>query len=213
MLIDLHIHTKPASPCSALDPIELIQEAKRIGLDGVCLTDHDRLWDLQELQRLRQEHQFLVLGGIEVTSMEGDILVFGLKEEPKGIISPEKLRKMVDESEGIMLASHPFRGAFIAGKEFSIPGLTLTVEEACKEQIFRYVDGMEVLNGENSDIENDFALEVCQRLNLRGVGGSDAHTASEVGRCVTIFEREIRSEEDLVRELKAGCFQVEKFRC
>lgn len=213
MLIDLHIHTKPASPCSTLDPIELIQAAKRIGLDGVCLTEHDKLWDPQELQRLRRDYEFLVLGGIEVTSMEGDILVFGLAEEPKGIISPEKLRKMVDQSGGVMLASHPFRGAFIAGKEFSIPGLTLTVEEACKEQIFRYVDGMEVLNGENSDLENDFAVEVCQQLSLRGVGGSDAHTASEVGRCVTVFEREVCSEEDLVQELKAGRFRVEKLRC
>lgn len=213
MIIDLHIHTKPASACSSLDPIDLIREAKRIGLDGICLTDHDKVWDPQEVAKLRREYDCVILRGVEVTSMEGDILVFGLEEELKGIISPEKLRKIVDEVGGIMLVSHPFRGAFIAGKEFSIPGLTLTVEDACKEHVFQFVEGMEVLNGENSDVENTFALEVCQKLNLRGVGGSDAHVASAVGRYVTIFERDIHTEEDLIQELKAGRFRAEKFRC
>ena len=213
MIIDLHIHTKPASACSSIDPVDLIQEAKRIGLDGICLTEHDKLWDTQEVTRLRREYDFVILRGIEVTSMEGDILVFGLTEELEGIISPEKLRKIVDEAGGIMLVSHPFRGAFIAGKEFSIPGLTLTVQDACKEHILQLVEGMEVLNGENSEVENDFALEVCGQLNLRGVGGSDAHNTSDVGRCVTIFEQDIRTEEDLIHELKAGRFRVEKFRC
>jgi hypothetical protein len=213
MIIDLHIHTKPASACSSLDPIELFQEAKRIGLDGICLTEHDKLWDSQEVARLRKEYDLVILRGVEVTSMEGDILVFGLKDELNGIISLEKLREVVDETGGVMLASHPFRGGFIAGKEFTIPGLTLTVENACKEHVFQFVEGMEVLNGENSDIENEFAVEVCQQLSLRGVGGSDAHNVSEVGRCVTIFEQKISTEEELIQELKAGQFRVEKFRC
>jgi len=212
MLIDLHVHTCPASACSSLEPEELIIEAKRIGLDGVCLTEHDRLWLPEDLRRLRERHDFLVLGGIEITSMDGDILVFGLEEEPGGIPSLERLRQEVDSVGGIMLVSHPFRGAFIAGKEFAIPGLGLTVEEACKEPVFQWVDGMEVLNGENSDSENEFALQVCQRLNTRGVGGSDAHKVEEVGRCVTRFLREIRDERDLIEELKAGRFQALRHR-
>jgi histidinol phosphatase-like PHP family hydrolase len=196
MIIDLHIHTAPASACSSLNPDELVIEAKKIGLDGVCLTDHDRL----------------VLGGVEITSMDGDILVFGLQEEIGGIVSLEKLREAVDSVEGIMLVSHPFRGAFIAGKEFTIPGLALTVEDACQEPIFQWVDGMEVLNGENSKLENDFAMEVCQKLHSLGVAGSDAHKTDEVGRCVTIFSQEIKNEEDLIRELKAGRFSPANHR-
>jgi hypothetical protein len=212
MIIDLHIHTSPASACSSLDPEELIIEAKKIGLDGVCLTEHDRLWLPEEIKKLRERHNFLVLGGIEITSMDGDILVFGLEEEPGGIVSLEKLREKVNAVGGIMLVSHPFRGAFIAGKEFTIPGLALTVEEACQEPVFQWVDGMEVLNGENSESENEFALEVCRKLKTIGVGGSDAHKADEVGRCVTRFSQEIKDERDLINELKARRFQAVKHR-
>lgn len=212
MIIDLHIHTCPASACSSLDPEELIVEAKKIGLDGVCLTEHDHLWPPDEIKQLRERHNFLVLGGVEITSMDGDILVFGLQEEPGGIVSLEKLRAAVNSVGGIMLVSHPFRGAFIAGKEFTIPGLALTVEDACQEAIFHWVDGMEILNGENSELENDFAMEVCQKLNMFGVGGSDAHKTGEVGRCVTIFSQEIKDEEGLIRELKAGRFSPAKHR-
>ena len=45
MIIDLHIHTYPASPCSSASADQLIKEAKRIGLDGICLTDNNYLWD------------------------------------------------------------------------------------------------------------------------------------------------------------------------
>ncbi|MFH1625541.1 MAG: PHP domain-containing protein [Pseudomonadota bacterium] len=212
MIIDLHIHTKPASGCSDLAPAELIEEAKRIGLDGVCLTEHDKIWDADAVNRLREEHGFLVLRGVEITSMDGDILVFGLEKEVDGIVSVGGLRRLVDEAHGVMIASHPFRGAFIEGKEFSIPGLTLSVEEACKKPFLEFLDTIEVLNGQNSDLENDFTVKVCQRLNLQGTGGSDAHSHLEVGRSVTIFENRIEDEKDLIRELKAGRFRARMFR-
>jgi hypothetical protein len=41
------------------------------------------------------------------------------------------------------------------------------------------------------------------------VAGSDAHRLDEVGRCVTVFEREIRTERELVEELRARRFTVE----
>ena len=45
MILDLHIHTSWHSADSNLSPIELIREAKRLGLDGVVVTEHDRGWD------------------------------------------------------------------------------------------------------------------------------------------------------------------------
>ena len=212
MIIDLHIHTKPASGCSDLDPVELIEEAKRIGLDGVCLTEHDKIWAPDAIHKLREEHNFLVLRGVEVTSMDGDILVFGLEKEIDGIVSVRELRRLVDGVEGVMIASHPFRGAFIEGKEFSIPGLTLSVEEACKKSFLEFMDTIESHNGQNSDLENEFTVKVCQKLNLKGTGGSDAHSHIEIGRSVTIFENRIEDEQDLIKELKAGRFRAEMWR-
>src|SRR5215467_6346868 len=44
MILDLHIHTSWHSADSNLSPIDLIREAKRLGLDGVVVTEHDRGW-------------------------------------------------------------------------------------------------------------------------------------------------------------------------
>jgi predicted metal-dependent phosphoesterase TrpH len=43
MIIDLHAHTGPYSDDSQLNPQELIQKAKRSGLDGICFAEHDFL--------------------------------------------------------------------------------------------------------------------------------------------------------------------------
>ncbi len=45
-------------------------------------------------------------------------------------------------------------------------------------------------------------------MGFTGIGGSDAHSVLEIGRCVTIFQNQIESEEDLVAELKAGRFSA-----
>ena len=80
MIIDIHTHTYPTSDDSTLTPEELIAKAKRIGLDGVCITDHDRFWDPKDIHALSREHDYLVLPGCEVTTEEGHLLVYGLKE-------------------------------------------------------------------------------------------------------------------------------------
>ena len=53
MLIDLHCHTFPLSQCSILTIDQLVDGARRRGLDGLCLTEHDRWWDEDELAALR----------------------------------------------------------------------------------------------------------------------------------------------------------------
>ena len=40
MLIDLHVHTNISSRCSSLMPEELVDKARELGLDAVCVTEH-----------------------------------------------------------------------------------------------------------------------------------------------------------------------------
>jgi hypothetical protein len=47
-------------------------------------------------------------------------------------------------------------------------------------------------------------------LGLPGTGGSDAHKILNIGSCVTIFEHPIRSEEDFLREVRAGGIRAQK---
>lgn len=211
--IDLHTHTTPASGCSRLRPDDLIQRAKQLGLDGVCLTEHQVTWDTYSVRQLSRHHDFLVLRGVEITTLEGDILVYGaqifsLPHEIQGVISSEKLRKMVNQRSGIMVAAHPLRGCLLNRDGYNPEVYQQKVRELSTRQIFRWVDAVEGLNGNTSPIQNQAATQVGEMLGLRVTGGSDAHIGFDVGRCATVFEEDIGGEEELVQALREGKFRA-----
>lgn len=208
MTIDLHIHTFPASPCSSASVDQLIKEAKRIGLDGICLTDHNYLWDPAHVEDLRKKHGFLILRGNEITTDQGDMIVFGLEMDIHGIVKLEELRKEALNAGGFIIVAHPFRG-FLT---FGIGQLGLTPEKAMERPLFKLVDAVEVLNGKVTEKENSFASKIATGLNLPATGGSDAHEISEVGLYATQFPVVIKDEKGLIEALKKGTYTPIAFR-
>ena len=208
MMIDLHVHTSPASPCSSAPVDQCIEEAKRVGLDGICLTDHNYVWEPGRVEDLREKHGFLVLRGNEITTDQGDIVVFGLDKNIQGIIKLEELRREVRRAGGFMIVAHPFRG-FLT---FGVGQLGLTPEKAMERPLFKLVDAVEVLNGKVTEKENDFASKVAGGIGLPATGGSDAHEVSEVGIYATQFSDTIKDENDLVEALKKGGYSPIAFR-
>lgn len=192
---------------SSLVPEAAIQEAKRIGLDGICFTEHNKVWGFEDIQKLSSKWNFPILRGVEVDTVEGHVLVFGLYRDFAGVIRVNELRQWVDEVGGMMIAAHPFKGFRV----FGFSELKLSPEQASKRPIFHSVDAIEAFNGKSNERENNLAQEVGVRLGLKLAGGSDAHTVREVGRCVTVFENAISSEVELVAELKAGRFKGDYF--
>ena len=57
---------------------ELIESSKLVGLDGICLTDHDTFWTDAQIHDLSRRHDFLVIPGCEINTEAGHVLVFGL---------------------------------------------------------------------------------------------------------------------------------------
>lgn len=206
--IDLHVHTSPASPCSSAHVDDLIKEARRIGLNGICLTDHNYVWQANQVEELRRKHDFLVLRGNEITTDQGDMLVFGLEKEIKGIISMEDLGKEVQKANAFMIAAHPFRGFLV----FGAGQVGLTPEKAMERSLFKLVDGVEVMNGKVTEKENGFAAKVASGLGLPVTGGSDAHEVEEVGKYATCFPGVIKDEDDLLAALKSGNYSPVAFR-
>jgi len=206
MRIDLHIHTAPLSACSYIDPQELMQEARRLKLDGICLTEHQVVWGSDEVDKLAGEAGIRIFRGNEFTTNQGDILVFGFYEDIKELLIIQELRDKVTAADGYMIVAHPFRGF----KTFGIGQLQLTVEQACKRKVLEFVDAVEVGNGKLSPDENEMARKVAEKLGLPGTGGSDAHRVDEIGTWVTVFEKAIESEIELVQELHAGRFKAVK---
>jgi predicted metal-dependent phosphoesterase TrpH len=103
-----------------------------------------------------------------------------------------------------MIAAHPFRGF----KTFGIGQLQMTVEQASRRKMLQLVDAVEVGNGKLAPDENEMARKVAEKLGLPGTGGSDAHRVDEIGTYVTVFEKEIQSEIELVQELHTGRFKA-----
>jgi len=79
MRFDHHLHTAKHSPDSIIDPWELIEHAREIGLDGVVITEHDYQWEADELAELAARAAPLrVFSGVELSTLEGHFLVYGL---------------------------------------------------------------------------------------------------------------------------------------
>lgn len=207
-IIDLHMHTSPASPCASDSVDAMIAEAKRIGLDGVCLSDHNYVWSAEAIKALREKHDFLVLRINEIVTEQGDMLVFGFYEDVQGIIKLDELKKRVEAVGGLIVAAHPFRGFLTFGAD----DVGLTSEKAMAREMFKWVDGVETLNGKVTATENGLAQNVAEGLGLLATGGSDAHDISTVGTYATSFSEPINNEAELLAALKEGKCHPVTFR-
>jgi len=160
-----------------------------IGLDGICITDHDTVSSKNIIENSVDSFGICVIVGIEYTTTKGDFLVFGPVEYiPKGL-DAENLLRWINKEGGVAIPAHPFRED--RPVDINILGSSKVIEG---------------LNGRNKPHEN----ELCNKwLDRRGngmkiIGGSDAHTIEEVGRIVTVFKKNIYSIEDLIEELRYG---------
>ena len=201
--IDLHAHTILGSDCSVMSPEQLIERAREIGLDGVCITEHVHINRSPELDELASASGLLLFYGVEANTDCGEVLAFGPTEYTEGFHELSYLRKAVDDTGGAIVAAHPFRREF---SPFYSRGKTSkpTLEEACAQPVMKMVDSLEVMNGASTKEESDFGREVAEALGLGMAGGSDAHSADGIGMCATIFERKITSWPEFLEELRAG---------
>jgi predicted metal-dependent phosphoesterase TrpH len=188
MLIDLHTHTTAYSACSAVTPDNLVRAALAAGLDAVCITEHDAFWPLAAIRELGERQGLLVLRGIEVTTEVGHVLVYGLSTWRKGLSTLEALRGHVLAEDGLMFLAHPSR-------RYGRP------VDATLPDVF---DSVEVANASEGALQNANALQLARRCRLPGIGGSDAHTAVEVGAAATVLSVAVSDEAGLVAELRRG---------
>ncbi|GBD14530.1 hypothetical protein HRbin25_00405 [bacterium HR25] len=205
-IVDMHVHTVRGASDSSLRPEQLIEEARRIGLTGVNITEHDRAWDDHEVEEFRRRSGLFVSRGMEVSTDLGHIIVVGLTRYVPGIRKATELRRVVDEVGGFMIAAHPFRHFFdpVHYRRDGRPPVELTPEAAARLPIFQLVDEVEVANGGCTPRENAFALAVARLLGKRGIGASDCHSTNGLGCFVTVFDEELESQEHMLALLRAG---------
>jgi len=194
MRIDLHCHSKYSAD-NFLEPEELIEQAIEINLDGVCFTEHHSIIPLWPLERIRIPEGFYVFRGAEISTDQGHLLVYGLKDDSWNIWSSHTYLNAIRVIEnvhglgGICVPAHPFRGWDSFG-----------------ENIFKTdgFDAIETHNGLDLENMNQKAIHVARLRDLPSIGGSDCHNKAEVGRAFTEFKNPVHTMDELIEEIKRG---------
>jgi len=207
VLIDLHTHTRPLSWDSYLSPDDLIERSRAAGLDGICLSEHDYLWDPDDVRRLAQRHNYLVLPAVEINTDDGHILVYGIDRYVYGMHRSHELAHHVERAGGAMVGAHPYRRQ-MPWRIDSERHYQEALERAARNPAYQYCAALERINGRGSAKENEFSARLCDLMGMPSTAGTDAHARSDIGRCATYFERDIHDIYELIEELKAGRFHA-----
>ena len=166
LTVDMHIHTRASYDCLS-DPEEVMKRAARVGIDRVCITDHD---DVRVAMQLVEAYPDRVIPGEEIKTAEGvDIIGLYLQEWiPGGTPARAACREIRDQG-GLVYVPHPFAGGKGGGGAL-LPELEGLVD---------------VVEGFNARIHrpalNERAQEWGREQGLPLGAGSDAHTLGEIG--------------------------------
>ena len=170
--IDLHVHTV-YSHDSLITTKLLVSWARKSGLTGVAITDHDCV---EGALKATRETDYLVIPGIEVSSRDGHVIGLNVREVvPKGLSAEETVDR-IHEVGGLAIACHPF--ALFKG--------SLGRHASSK------FDAIETINSSAFPFKYSVrkAEEIASEFNLPRVAGTDAHYAPAIGLAYTNVEAE-----------------------
>ena len=171
--LDLHIHSE-FSADSKSQVEEIIRSAIEIGLNGIAITDHNRIegYYIGKEYLDKSEHEFLLIPGIEISTLKGHLIALGVHESIQPNMSVEELLQQIKDMGGISILPHPFHPF-----RHSIGSVSYSVS------------AVEVFNARCiSEISNQRAVRAAARHGLPSVAGSDAHDIGDIGHGVTEIE-------------------------
>lgn len=188
MIIDTHMHEKTYSSDSFLSLEDIVKKSKSMGLDGVCITDHESNEIKDFAHQFSKQSGFLILVGAEVLTHEGDITVFGLDDLPKEKIHAQQLIDLTLKAGGVAISAHPFR--------HNNRGMGSAIRKT------KGLTGIEAFNGSTLPHDNLYAYGLSYELDLPALGASDAHVIDALGKYATYIPGTIRDEKDFIEAVK-----------
>lgn len=187
MLLDLHNHTR-YSPDSRVSPTELVGAAKRAGLGGLAITDHNAVGGVREALASAGD-AFLVVPGIEVSTASGHVLAYGVREVIPRDLSVAETVERIAALGGVAVAAHPFR--FWSG---------LGADALGQARFPAY----ETSNARTLRRGNLRAQARARAAGVGETGGSDSHFLDEVARAVTLVEAAVTTADEVIQLLGQG---------
>jgi hypothetical protein len=203
MIIDMHVHSDVSDDGMASVETYMKWMAKlrrNYRIDGIVFTEH-RLFNREaDYEALARAYDILIFKGTEADTDCGHVLCYGMNDtivrefDLKNVhLSGRELIQAMEETGGIGIPAHPGRRHI---------GLVEHLENGY--DIGRQLRAAEQLNGGSSRQENARAQQLVEDRKLFGIGGSDAHFVSAVGKFMTEFSRPLRTVQDLVEHLFSG---------
>jgi predicted metal-dependent phosphoesterase TrpH len=209
-ILDLHSHSEASEDSRA--PLEAYLNWLKLRrterpVNGIVLTEHRQFNKDADYRAVEDKFGLLVLKASEVETDYGHVLVFGVTDEMTARfdfanvhLPAQELIDKVDRMGGVAIPCHPGR-----------PNVGL-FEHYAKKPPLENVIAVEVYNGGSRKGEDALSIELAEQYGYNRIGGSDSHLVSLIGLCATRFDSEVRTVEDLVRELKTGHYDPVDFR-
>ncbi|MDR2670256.1 MAG: CehA/McbA family metallohydrolase [Oscillospiraceae bacterium] len=199
MRFDMHVHSC-ASHDGQMTPAALFAAARRAGLAGLAVCDHNTLQGARAALAACPP-DLCVVPGAEYSTEAGHVLAYfigtgaeeaGLPRDAAGRFALDALARFVHGQGGLLIAAHPYR------HRTRLP-----------ETLPAHVDGWELFNARQMAAAPDSTART--RAAVRDhpglvTAGSDAHLPAEVGRAYV--EAGARTAAELRAALETG-----RYRC
>ena len=210
---ETHLHTKPVSLCAVATIEEQLTFYKELGYDGVFVTNHfidgnsnhdakasyeeqieAYFSDYEKGVEIGKEIGIKVFFGAELAYKGTDFLVYGLDKawflahpEIMDMTKRKELAFMM-ECGALVIQAHPFREAYYIDHIRLFP---------------RQVHGIEVLNANRGDAENQMATLYADHYKLLKTAGSDNHVGRKQPRLAGLCTKTpIVDELDFINRVK-----------
>ncbi len=188
--IDLHSHSS-ASHDSYVSPKCFIECYQKKGFGGVAVTDHNTIHGAQEIARLAPKN-FWVIIGEEITSKEGEIIGYFLKEKIPRDLGARETIAQIKKQGGVVAIPHPCDRM-----------RHHVLERKILFEIIHDVDFIEIFNARNVfKNDNQKAYELAKKYQKNMSAGSDAHSTLEIGNVSLEIDKRCDDRETFLSQWK-----------
>ncbi len=214
---ETHLHTKEGSACSTAPAEEMALAHKKLGYDGIFVTNHffngntsvprELPWNervelfcvgYEQAKAVGDEIGIKVFFGLEFCVYQADFLIYNMDKQ--WLLDNEQLLMYSDERElfrtirqlgGFIVHAHPFRSASY------IHHISLYPED---------IDAVETINASHNpnSLYNQRAELYADMYGLPKTGGSDSHHLDKLFGGGILVPEPINAPTDYLRQIKNG---------
>lgn len=167
-----------------MEPRKVVEIARKRGLRGLAITDHDTVAGAMDAMQYQDEN-FLIIPGFEKTTTAGDILGLFMTEAPDPQLKdPLAVVEFIHQRGGLAIMPHPFAYRVTIGKE-----------------LVKCLDGIEGYNARYPTTQvpgitfgTNEIVEFARANNLEVTCSSDSHDYGAIARARTVIPAEILEE-------------------